>query len=169
MGTIRFPFNRSVSWLKYLLEHQIITDEVLLQSGATSVRQIQHPLLTSVVSLTPHEMRDSVNKSDLVITHAGEGTTLMLADMGARFVLLPRLKRYREHCDDHQLLMAKEFRRHFGIPYCTDLDQLAYFIANPPLPFKGEIFGGPSLADYFVHHYQPETEDLINGVQMRIR
>ncbi|MEO0373869.1 MAG: glycosyltransferase [Cyanobacteria bacterium P01_A01_bin.17] len=167
LGTIRFPFDRSVSWLKTLLENKVINDEVLLQSGATSVRKIQHPLLTSIVSLTPHEMRESVSRADLVVTHAGEGTTLMLADMGARFVLLPRCKRYGEHCDDHQLLMAKEFSKYYGIPYCTDIQQLAHFIDHPPPPFKGKIFDGPSLADYFVHRYGT-VEAPFDSVQMTV-
>lgn len=121
LGTIFFPFDRAVDWLQELLEQEIIVEAVLLQHGATSAAKLNHPLLTSVPSLTRSEMYEAVKQSSLVISHAGQGSTRMLAEMGACFVLLPRLKRYGEHVDDHQLLFARTVEK-YGVLHCKELD-----------------------------------------------
>ncbi len=152
LGTIPFPFNRAVDWLERLLEEEIITEPVLFQHGATSVARLHHPLLTTVVSLTKIEMQESIEKASLVISHAGQGSTRMLAKMRSSFILLPRLKRYGEHIDDHQLLFA-QLVENFGISYCTEFDSLVNYIKYPPLPFEGKLFDAPSLAKYFHKFY----------------
>jgi UDP-N-acetylglucosamine transferase subunit ALG13 len=153
LGTIFFPFDRAVNWLQVLLETEIIVEPVLLQHGATSAARLSHPLLTSVPSLTSHEMYTAVRRASLVISHAGQGSTRMLAEMGACFVLLPRLKRYGEHVDDHQLLFARAVEK-FGIIYCTEIDDLIGYVKERPSPFQGELFKAPSLTDYLIVRYK---------------
>ncbi|MGK7914220.1 MAG: glycosyltransferase [Prochloraceae cyanobacterium] len=153
LGTIIYPFDRTVDWLDRLLEREIITEPVLFQHGATSVTRLNHPLLTPVTSVTKTEMQELVQQASLVIAHAGQGSTRMLAKMGASFVLLPRLKRYGEHIDDHQLLFAQTVEK-FGISYCTEFDHLVDYIKHPPLPFKGELLNAPSLVKHFCAFYK---------------
>lgn len=158
LGTIFFPFNRSVDWLRVLLEEEIITEEVLFQHGTTPVVHLKHPLLTSVASLTKEEMHTAVRQSSLVISHAGQGSTRMLAELGACFVLIPRLKRYGEHVDDHQLLFARAVDR-FGVPYCTELEQLINYIKQRPTPLQAKLFNAPSLAEHLIVRYKlPELK-----------
>lgn len=152
-GTIFFPFDRAVNWLQILLEREIIVEPVLLQHGATSVAKLNHPLLTSVPSLSNHEMHTAVRRASLVISHAGQGSTRMLAEMGVCFVLLPRLKRYGEHVDDHQLLFARAVEK-FGVRYCTELDRLIEYVKERPSPLQGGLFKAPSLTEYLISHYR---------------
>lgn len=152
LGTIIFPFERSIDWLQILLEKEIIVEPVLLQYGSTSAANLSHPLLTSVASLTKNEMYEAVKQSTLVISHAGQGSTRMLTEMGACFVLLPRLKRYKEHVDDHQLLFARAVEK-YGVHYCTELNQLINYVKQPPSPFQGELFNAPSLVEYLIERY----------------
>ncbi|WP_246841463.1 glycosyltransferase [Chroococcidiopsis sp. TS-821] len=153
LGTIFFPFDRAVFWLQELLEREIIVEPVLLQHGATNADKLNHPLLTSVASLTISEMHDAIRQSSLVISHAGQGSTRMLAEMGACFVLIPRLRRYGEHVDDHQLLFARAVER-FGVPHCTELEQLIKYIKQPPVPLKNKLFNAPSLAEHLIVRYK---------------
>ena len=136
LGTIIFPFDRAVDWLEILLKEELITEPVLFQHGATSVARLDHPLLTSVTSLSKTEMQRSIKQASLVIAHAGQGSTRMLAKMGASFVLLPRLKRHYEHIDDHQLLFAQAVET-FGVRYCTEFSSLVDYVKHPPQPLKG--------------------------------
>jgi UDP-N-acetylglucosamine transferase subunit ALG13 len=152
LGTIFFPFERATTWLQELLEKEIIVEPVLLQHGSTSAARLSHPLLTSVASLTRQEMHESVKQASMVISHAGQGSTRMLAEMGACFVLLPRLKRYGEHVDDHQLLFARRVEK-FGVHYCIELDQLINCVKERPLPFQSDLFNAPSLTEYLIARY----------------
>jgi UDP-N-acetylglucosamine transferase subunit ALG13 len=153
LGTIIFPFDRAVDWLDLMLEREIIVEPVLFQHGSTSVARLSHPLVTSVASLTKTEMQESIEQASLVIAHAGQGSTRMLATMGASFVLLPRLKCHGEHIDDHQLLFAQAVEA-FGISYCTEFGSLVDCIKHPPLPLEGKLFNAPSLGEYFRKFYR---------------
>lgn len=153
LGTIFFPFDRAVSWLQILLEEEIIVEPVLLQYGSTSAAWLSHPLLTSVASLTRQEMYEAVKQASLVISHAGQGSTRMLAEMGATFVLIPRQKRYGEHIDDHQLLFSRAVEK-FGVHYCTELHQLINCVKYHPLPFQGELFQAPLLVEHLITRYK---------------
>lgn len=164
LGTIFFPFERSVNWLQELLDNEIITEPVLLQHGATSANKLSHPLLTSVVSLTRNQMYEAVKQSSLVISHAGQGSTRMLAEMEASFVLLPRLKRYGEHVDDHQLLFARAVER-FGVQHCTEFSQLIKHVQEPPFRFEGKLFNAPLLAEYLTKRYKNlQIQESIQGL-----
>lgn len=153
LGTIIFPFDRAAEWLELLLKKEIITEPVLFQHGATPVTRLDHPLLTSVTSLSKSEMQQAVRQASLVVAHAGQGSTRMLAKMKSSFVLLPRLKRYGEHIDDHQLFFAQAVKK-YGVNYCTDFSHLVDYIEHPPLPIEGDLFNAPSLARYFHEFYQ---------------
>ena len=146
------------------MEKEIITEPVLFQHGSTSVARLNHPLLTSVTSLSKTEMQDSIKGASLVISHGGQGSTRMLAKMKASFVLLPRLKCYGEHIDDHQLLFAQAVET-FGIKYCTKFSSLTNYIQHPPQPSKGELFDAPSLAKYFRDFYSvlPREKVSVNS------
>ena len=152
LGTIFFPFERAVNWLQILLENEIIVEPVLLQYGATPAPKFSHPLLTSVASLTPEQMYKAVKQASLVISHAGQGSTRMLAELKTCFVILPRLRRYGEHGDDHQLLFARTVEK-FGVHYCTELEQLINYVKYPPSCFQGELLKAPSLAEHLITRY----------------
>lgn len=152
LGTIFFPFERAVNWLQILLEKEIIVEPVLLQYGATPAPKFSHPLLTSVASLTPDQMYKAVKQASVVISHAGQGSTRMLAEIKTCFILLPRLRRYGEHVDDHQLLFARTVEK-FGVHYCTELDQLINYVKSPPSCFQGELLNAPSLAEHLITRY----------------
>lgn len=43
----------------------------------------------------------------MLITHGGAGTMVNAVKRGKRVIVVPRLARYGEHVDDHQLELAK--------------------------------------------------------------
>jgi UDP-N-acetylglucosamine transferase subunit ALG13 len=153
IGTIVYPFDRSITWLQILLEQKIINEPVLLQHGDTSVEGLNHAMVGTTAWLDRNEMHRAVKEASLVISHAVQGSTRMLADMGARFVLLPRLKCYGEHVDDHQLYFARSVEK-LGVRYCTKLPQLKASILNPPPPLPGKLFDAPPLVDHLIQQYR---------------
>ena len=152
LGTIFFPFDRAVNWLQILLETEVIVEPVLLQYGATSAEHLNHPLLTKVASLSRQEMHEAIEQASFVISHAGQGSTRLLADMNVRFILLPRMKRYGEHVDNHQFLFARALEK-YGIYHCTEINQLVNYVNQPPAPFNGDLFNAPLLVEHLMQQY----------------
>ena len=158
LGTISFQFNRAVNWLSYLLESSVISEPVFLQHGSSDASGlVGHPLVTLEPTINGQKMTELVENSRLVISHAGQGSTRMLAAKGCSFILLPRLKKYDEHVDNHQLLFAKAVEN-FGIKSCCSLEELKSAVLQPPSVFQGEIFQNPKLTEHLLKQYPPEYQ-----------
>ena len=61
--------------------------------------------------LTFEQVLEYMDAADVVISHVGAGTILCAAQMGHVPVVMPRLKRYGEAVDDHQVALASMFER----------------------------------------------------------
>jgi UDP-N-acetylglucosamine transferase subunit ALG13 len=158
LGTIPFQFDRAVLWLRILLNSEVINEPVFLQYGNSDISPVEgHPLVTLEPTITSSHLKQLVDESRLVISHAGQGSTRMLAAKETPFVLIPRLKKFGEHIDDHQLLFAQSVVQ-FGIDYFMTLDRLEKSILNPPPIFQGELFENPRLTDYLLNQYPPQLE-----------
>ena len=57
--------------------------------------------------MTPMQMEESIATADIVITHGGPATIALARSAGRLPIVVPRLRRYGEHVDDHQLWYAR--------------------------------------------------------------
>ncbi len=55
------------------------------------------------------EFKELLANSDLIITHAGTGTVTSALKARKKVILFPRLSKYDEHYDDHQLELCDLF------------------------------------------------------------
>lgn len=153
LGTIPFPFDRAINWLNILLEEEVISESVFVQHGVSDVSVLaKHSLITAAPILQTRELMKMVDDSRLIVSHAGQGSTRAFASRGACFILLPRLARFDEHIDDHQLSFAKSVVK-FGVPYCLSLEELKQLILQPPPRLQQQLFEGPKLAEHLSKIY----------------
>jgi UDP-N-acetylglucosamine transferase subunit ALG13 len=61
----------------------------------------------------------------VVICHAGAGTLGQCIKLGQRPLLVPRLQRFGEAINDHQLMLAQALARQGQAVLCQDREQLA--------------------------------------------
>ena len=153
LGTIPFPFERAIDWLDRLLNAGVISEKVFVQHGTTDVSALAKYINVKTAPIVEtSSLKKTIEQSRLIISHAGQGSTRGLASQGASFILLPRLARYNEHIDDHQLWFAQGVEK-LGIRYCTSLDNLEQAIKCPPPSFRGQIFDEPKLAEHLMQIY----------------
>jgi UDP-N-acetylglucosamine transferase subunit ALG13 len=153
LGTIPYPFSRAIEWLNILLKNSVIDGPVFVQHGVSNVNMLQgNTQLTLQALVDAAEFVELVDKATLVISHAGQGSTRLLASRGAKFVLIPRLKQYGEHVDDHQYMFCQAVGS-LGIKYCLSLEELEQAVVNPPLHLPKDLFAGPKLADHLQKAY----------------
>jgi UDP-N-acetylglucosamine--N-acetylmuramyl-(pentapeptide) pyrophosphoryl-undecaprenol N-acetylglucosamine transferase len=99
-----YAFPRLIDRLAPLLQGV----EVLWQVGATDVSA--HGI--DGRHTVPHdEIQAAVANADLVIAHSGTGAALTALEAGKAPVLVPRLARFGEHIDNHQLQIGTELAR----------------------------------------------------------
>ncbi|OQX63347.1 MAG: hypothetical protein B5M56_03325 [Desulfococcus sp. 4484_241] len=78
-----------------------------------------------------------LQQADLVISHAGTGTTMDLILHQKRCILVPRMAKYGEHINDHQLEHVEGWGDKLSIKIVFDvneLDVLIHHIEDIPVP-----------------------------------
>lgn len=103
VGTNEAPFDRLLSAVE-----RIATDEeILVQCGPAGIR----PANAECVDFLPYdELVSALRRARQVVTHAGVGTVLTALSVGLRPIVVPRLRRYGEAVDDHQLPFARRLQ-----------------------------------------------------------
>jgi UDP-N-acetylglucosamine transferase subunit ALG13 len=104
LGTHEQPFARALD-LVAELEFEA-EEEVLVQYGATPARS-DLSNVRWVDYLEWDALTHTMRSAEVVISHAGVGSTVTAIRAGKKPVVVPRLARFGEHVDDHQLQLAE--------------------------------------------------------------
>lgn len=137
LGTHELPFNRLLDQLESLE----LTEEVLIQTGNTPHGSARY---SCVPFLTPQQFEETMERCDLVITHAGAGSMLTALEKGKPTIAVPRLATYGEHNDDHQKELCEYLAQQNYLLTCTDMEDLGTAIEQSrhqqfaPYPFGNE-------------------------------
>ena len=124
LGTHEQPFRRAIEAVAPLAED----DEVVVQHGhtprgeAVGVRWIE---------FAPYEqIFDLCGAAEAVVSHAGVGTIMTALAASKTPVVIPRLARYGEHVDDHQLQIARAFEERELVVVLTENEDVSAAIAR---------------------------------------
>lgn len=121
LGSQKFQFNRLLQSVDDLIGKGLLTDEVFAQSGYSDY----HPRFYKFKQfLDRDEFAGMMEKADIVITHGGTGTIIGAVKKRKKVIAVPRLAKYGEHVDDHQLQIIKQFKEQNLICGLEDCDQL---------------------------------------------
>lgn len=126
LGSQKFQFDRLLKKVDILISDGIITGEVFAQVGYSNYEP-QH--YTFKQFLDRDEFIRMETKSDLVITHGGTGAIIGALKQGKKVIAVPRLAKYGEHVDDHQIQLLQQFDGMEIIEVCYKLDDLGECIA----------------------------------------
>lgn len=105
VGQQKFKFNRLINKIDELIESGVISEDVFVQYGYSDAPRIAD----GKSFLTKEEMHEKMEQADLIIMHAGSGMIVESQKMAKRIVVVPRLKIFDEHVDDHQFEIADYF------------------------------------------------------------
>ncbi|MFC3886508.1 PssE/Cps14G family polysaccharide biosynthesis glycosyltransferase [Bacillus songklensis] len=106
VGTHELPFTRLLKAVEQQIAKGNIREEVIVQSGHTPYKSSNMKL----VKFTSYEEMDQLyNQASYIITHGGTGSITSGLKKGKRMIAAPRLVKYGEHNDDHQLEIVNQF------------------------------------------------------------
>ncbi len=105
VGT-QFPFDRLVRAIDEIIDEGLIDGEVFAQIGESSYKPRN---FESVAHLEKSVFDNHLRQASGIIGHAGMGTISMALDNRKPLLAMPRLKKYGEVVNDHQLGIAKKF------------------------------------------------------------
>ena len=120
LGTQDKSFKRLLEEIDKQIKLGNITDEVIVQSGYTNYKSDN----MKIFKMIPMKEFDKyIKKCDLLITHAGVGSIMSGLINNKKVIAAPRLKKYKEHTNDHQLDIASSFKKD-GYILTTNIDDL---------------------------------------------
>ena len=95
LGTQQQPFTRLLEYI----ENSNIKDEIIVQAGFTDFKSSKMKLFEFI---DYDKMNEYIEKSDLIITHAGTGSIVSALKKNKKVIACARLSEYKEHVDNHQ-------------------------------------------------------------------
>ncbi len=137
VGTNEASFDRLVR----VFEAQEVTlgEEVLLQHGASQLR----PAGATCVEFLPFdELVEAIRRARAVVMHAGVGSIMTALANGKRPIVVPRLRRYGEAVDDHQLSLARRLHAGGLVTLVEDPDGVPQALASATATSEHDL--GPS-------------------------
>ena len=96
-----------------------------------------------------------MEKCDKVITHGGTGAIIGAIKKEKRVIAIPRLNKYGEHVDNHQLQIVEQFKEMGFIRSSNDIRKL-----------EEEI---KSIDEMVLAKYKSNTYNIINEINKFIR
>lgn len=111
VGSTKFPFIRLSANIDKAINGQKNPSSRLIQQGNPNYIW-QYPNVKTVDYLSPRQLISQIRKADKIIIHGGPAT-IFLAVKYAKFLplVIPRLAKYKEHVNDHQLFFTQYLRK----------------------------------------------------------
>ena len=119
VGNAKQPFTRLLNQVHLVLP--ILPHPVVVQHGHSPFSDIN---CAPKAFLEMEEFGRLITESRVAIMHAGAGSIITALTAGHIPIVVPRLSRYGEHIDDHQLEFAKEMSRLGKVILVENVDDL---------------------------------------------
>ena len=121
VGSQKFQFDRLLRAVDALVASGDVEGGAFAQTGACSYVPENFP---SEAFLDRGRFGELMDASDVVVTHGGTGAIIGAVKRGKRVVAVPRLARFGEHVDDHQVEIVRQFARMGLLEPCYDIEVL---------------------------------------------
>lgn len=150
VGTDPQPFDRLLKAVDELIGQKILAGDVFCQTGYSTYR----PKNAAWESfLNPIVFNQKIREADLVILHGGAGAIGTALQCHTPCIVMPRLFKFREHANDHQLELVRHLEKNGFILMADSPKELEKMVKKArvwkPLGYEGgkKIVG---LLDSFV-------------------
>lgn len=121
LGSQKFQFNRLLKEIDRLIEEHEITEEVFAQTGYSDYQPQNYKYKEF---LDRDAFNEIMSRCDKVITHGGTGAIVGAVKKEKKVIAVPRLAKYGEHVDNHQLQITQQFTELKFIQSVYDVSEL---------------------------------------------
>ena len=152
LGTQDKSFTRILDEIQKLIDNNIIQDRVVVQAGFTKYKSNNMKIFDLV---DREQFSELIKECSLLITHGGVGSILTGLKNNKVVIACPRLAKYKEHLNDHQVQIVNNFSAAGYILKYDDGDDLAAVIEKSQ-KFKPK-------------KYVSNTKNIINIIEKYIK
>ena len=124
LGTQDKSFVRLLKSIDAEIKNGNIKEDVVVQAGY-SMNKYQTDNMKMFDLIDHDEFSKMVRECSLLITHGGVGSILNGLKAGKKVIACPRLSKYKEHINDHQVQIINKFADEGYIMAFNENDKLA--------------------------------------------
>ena len=106
LGTQDKQFTRLLDMVQKEINKGNIKDKVVVQAGHTKYESKYMEIFDLI---DREKFSDLISKCDVLITHGGVGSIITDLQNNKKVIVAPRLAKYDEHMNDHQLQITENF------------------------------------------------------------
>ena len=106
LGTQDKSFSRLLELLDKEINKCFITDNIIVQAGYTKYESKNMGIFDYV---SKDKFEEYIKNCDILITHGGVGSIFTGLKNNKKVLVMPRLAKYKEQHNDHQLEIVEEF------------------------------------------------------------
>lgn len=121
LGTQNNSFKRLLDKIQECIDNKIINEEVVVQAGYTNYNSNNMKIIDFVSS---DDLNNLLLQASFIITHGGVGSIINSIKLGKKVIAVPRLSKYNEHVNDHQIQIVEKFNKRKYIVGITDISNL---------------------------------------------
>lgn len=125
LGTQDKEFTRLLEAIDREIEKGNIKERVVVQAGYTKYESKNMEIFDLI---STDEFNKYIKSADLIITHGGAGSILTAIKNNKKVIAAARLYKYKEHTNDHQKQIVKEFADEGYILELRDFNKLGKLI-----------------------------------------
>ncbi len=108
-GTCHYPFDRMLKIVKQCLKSITFDYELVLQYGKSSAVKMDNEIVSESL-ISRAESDKYYREADLIFSHCGIGSIFNSLKYNTPTIIIPRLEKFNEFSDDHQLQIANEIK-----------------------------------------------------------
>ena len=127
VGTQKFQMDRLIKAVDQVAGSGALNEEFFIQSGHSTYTP-EHCQYAAF--LKKEEMEEKMDQCSILLSHAGVGSILMGLKRGKKVIVIPRLQKFGEHVDDHQVEIAESFAKAGYIKMAMNAEALAEEMHN---------------------------------------
>ena len=134
----------------------LMPQPIIAQCGST---EFKSPKVKSFKFIELSKFKENISKSKLIICHAGMGTMLQSIQANKFPVCIPRMAKYDEIINDHQVDIAKALGGQNKIIYAEKLEMIDFYIKK-----SLEMQRGYSQEFINKQKFHIEFENILNRI-----
>ena len=108
LGTQDKQFTRLLDMVQEQINKGNIQDKIIVQAGYTKYESKDMEIFDLI---DRDKFADLISKCDLLITHGGVGSIITGLQYNKKVIVVPRLAKYNEHINDHQIQIVNNFSK----------------------------------------------------------
>ena len=148
LGTQDKIFPRLLDAIQKQIDNGVIKDKVIVQAGKTKYESNDMEILGLI---DRDRFAELISECDLLITHGGVGSIINGLKNNKKVIAAPRLKKYKEHINDHQLQIIEKFSDAGLILPLYDFDKLDETLKD--------------IVEFKPKKYKSNTENMIKLIE----